>query len=366
MKLGASVLEETVLRVLTNESEMSTDAMVEYFQPLYDFLVEENKHLYKEDLHRGKLHEFNKKLEELAYRANLLRWKVAYHDNGTLYREDFEKASMQEVIFHKRQVIDYFREVNESDFRDECMRRQVSFIKQMHISALEPNELYERDMVLEDLQQVHMNAQICHYQDRDNCSKTMVLDGGKCRAYLYHRGIIKIYFVYSEDGIIETMANETDYETLKYLWTAWHDETGPKVRNFYGKYIYLSNLVKAQHEGKDYGALWREEYQDPNFEKTVLDLWERIKPLYDELHTYTRYKLLDIYGNKMDGSDGLIPAHLVGDPFGQTWINLFERIKPFKNAAAINITETLKVICYLKSKIFFIECYFLRQKVTLF
>lgn len=43
LKLGASKHWSEVLKIITGEHEMSADAFLEYFKPLHDFLIKENK-----------------------------------------------------------------------------------------------------------------------------------------------------------------------------------------------------------------------------------------------------------------------------------------------------------------------------------
>lgn len=43
LKLGNSKHWSEVLKIMTGESDMSADAILEYFKPLHDFLIEENK-----------------------------------------------------------------------------------------------------------------------------------------------------------------------------------------------------------------------------------------------------------------------------------------------------------------------------------
>lgn len=86
--------------------------------------------------------------------------------------------------------------------------------------------------------------------------------------------------------------------------------------------------------------MWREAYEDPNFVANVDKMWSQVEPLYNELHTYVRRKLQKIYG-KMDKESEMIPAHLLGNMWAQSWVNLYERIKPYKDGSLIDITEAL-------------------------
>jgi peptidyl-dipeptidase A len=57
-------------------------------------------------------------------------------------------------------------------------------------------------------------------------------------------------------------------------------------------------------------------------------LWQQVKPLYDSLHTYTRFKLRQAYGASVVPASGPIPAHLLGNMWAQSWDNLYPLLKP--------------------------------------
>lgn len=59
--------------------------------------------------------------------------------------------------------------------------------------------------------------------------------------------------------------------------------------------------------------MWLQAYEDDEFIDKVDAAWSEIEPLYNELHTFVRRKLKEIHGDKMDDSDGLIPAHILGN-----------------------------------------------------
>jgi peptidyl-dipeptidase A len=70
-------------------------------------------------------------------------------------------------------------------------------------------------------------------------------------------------------------------------------------------------------------------------------LWQQVKPLYDSLHTYTRYKLRASYGPAVVPATGPIPAHLFGNMWSQTWNNLYPILKPASNKDTFDLTQTL-------------------------
>lgn len=96
--------------------------------------------------------------------------------------------------------------------------------------------------------------------------------------------------------ISERFAKSRDFDELKYLWKAWRDESGQKMRDLYEDYVILLNEVGRGNGFINAAEWWKNDFEDPLFEENVDELWLKVKPLYDELHTYMRFKLLGIYG----------------------------------------------------------------------
>ena len=53
-------------------------------------------------------------------------------------------------------------------------------------------------------------------------------------------------------------------------------------------------------------------------------LWQEVKPLYMALHTYTRTKLNQKYGNAVQPATGPIRADLLGNMWAQEWGNIYD------------------------------------------
>jgi peptidyl-dipeptidase A len=70
-------------------------------------------------------------------------------------------------------------------------------------------------------------------------------------------------------------------------------------------------------------------------------LWQQVKPLYDSLHTYTRFKLRHAYGASAVPATGPIPAHLLGNMWSQSWDNIYPLLKPANTRASADLTATL-------------------------
>jgi len=127
----------------------------------------------------------------------------------------------------------------------------------------------------------------------------------------------------------KVLASSRDPARLKEVWLGWHAQS-PAYKQDYVKYVAVSNKGARAMGAADTGALWRSFYDMPPeaFSAEMERLWQQVKPLYDSLHTYTRYKLRQAYGAAAVPLDAPIPAHLLGNMWAQSWDNLYPLLKP--------------------------------------
>src|SRR3546814_16404510 len=57
-------------------------------------------------------------------------------------------------------------------------------------------------------------------------------------------------------------------------------------------------------------------------------LWDQVKPLYLQLHCYTRAKLNRKYGDAVQPATGPIRADLLGNMWAQEWGNIYDVVAP--------------------------------------
>lgn len=140
------------------------------------------------------------------------------------------------------------------------------------------------------------------------------------------------------------MAESNNYDELEFTWKEWHEQAGRGVRENYAHFMELSNDAAKRNQFLDTGDMWRFDYEDDNLQQNMINLWDKVKPLYNELHTYVLHRLIELYGtDKISPDTTHIPAHLLGNMWGQSWVNLYERIKPFKSASDIDVTAAMQV-----------------------
>ena len=139
------------------------------------------------------------------------------------------------------------------------------------------------------------------------------------------------------------LQNERNPDKLIATWKTWHDEVGHKERDLFARYVDLANAGARAIGFKDVASIWRSGYDMPEaeFGKSVDKLWDQVKPLYDQLHCYTRRKLNQKYGDKIVARTGLIPSHLLGNMWAQSWDYLYPELEPYKGVAPIDVTPEL-------------------------
>ena len=134
----------------------------------------------------------------------------------------------------------------------------------------------------------------------------------------------------SGSDIEAAMGSTRDPAKLEEMWVSWHDKVGGPMREDYAKMVGIANKGAVELGYKDVGAMWRSQYDIPadDFAKLTDKLWAQVKPLYDDLHCYTRTKLNQKYGDGVQPKTGPIRADLLGNMWAQEWGNIYDIVAP--------------------------------------
>ena len=126
------------------------------------------------------------------------------------------------------------------------------------------------------------------------------------------------------------MGTNRNPDELKEMWTSWHSQVGGPMKDDYARMVEIANEGAKELGFSDVGAMWRSQYDMPADEfATLMDkLWNQVKPLYDELHCYTREKLNEYHGDEVQPATGPIRADLLGNMWAQEWGNIYEIVAP--------------------------------------
>src|ERR1019366_1195532 len=99
------------------------------------------------------------------------------------------------------------------------------------------------------------------------------------------------------DDLDEKLAKSRDPKEIAALWTGWH-KVGAPMRDRYARFVELSNQGARELGFADTGVLWRAGYDmtPQQFSADLERVWAEVSPLYQDLHTYVRKKLIQKYG----------------------------------------------------------------------
>jgi peptidyl-dipeptidase A len=132
------------------------------------------------------------------------------------------------------------------------------------------------------------------------------------------------------DDAEELMGTLRNPAELREVWQSWHENVGRPMRRDYTRMVEIANQGAKDLGYADTGAMWRSNYDmSPEEFSAMYDrLWAETKPLYDQLHCYTRTKLNQKYGNAVQPATGPIRADLLGNMWAQEWGNIYDVVAP--------------------------------------
>jgi peptidyl-dipeptidase A len=150
--------------------------------------------------------------------------------------------------------------------------------------------------------------------------------------------------VITGDDAEELMGTLRNPAELTEVWKSWHENVGRPMRADYTRMVAIANEGARELGYANLGAMWRSQYDmTPEEFSAMYDrLWSETKPLYDQLHCYTRTKLNQKYGDAVQPATGPIRADLLGNMWAQEWGNIYDVVAP-KGAGDIgyDLTELL-------------------------
>jgi len=141
----------------------------------------------------------------------------------------------------------------------------------------------------------------------------------------------------------ETMAHSRDPAVLLDAWNGWHEVAVP-MKDLYARQVELANEGAVQLGFDNLGTMWRSGYDmDPGeFAAQLNHTWEQLRPLYEALHCHVRAKLGEVYGTDLVPPHGLIPAHLLGNMWAQSWENIYDLVGPENAGSGYDLTAILQ------------------------
>ncbi|MDB4935209.1 MAG: Peptidyl-dipeptidase precursor [Labilithrix sp.] len=145
------------------------------------------------------------------------------------------------------------------------------------------------------------------------------------------------------DDLSRILKKSRKYDEQLEAWKGWHS-IAPVMKDKYARYAELGNKGAKEIGFGDMGALWRSGYDmtPEDFEADIERLWQDVKPLYDDLHCYTRKKLRAKYGKDKIPEKAPIPAHLLGNMWAQQWDAIFDVVEPYPGQGSLDVDKKLR------------------------
>ena len=89
----------------------------------------------------------------------------------------------------------------------------------------------------------------------------------------------------------------------------------------------------------------RESFEDEYFQQNIAEVISAVTPLYKNLFTYVRSRLIERYGDRIR-RDGPLPAHILGNMWAQNWEGIFNIVQPFPAARKLDVTLDMMIQGY--------------------
>lgn len=136
-----------------------------------------------------------------------------------------------------------------------------------------------------------------------------------------------------------TTKNEPE---LRDIWLKWRKQVGPPLKTPFLNFVRLMNEAAVLHSVRNAYDVWFQKYDLGDLKIQIKNIWKEIRPFYLQLHAYVRFKLKKKYGEKVIADNAPIPAHLLGNIWGQEWAEIAEFTLPFPGRKDFNIDLSLK------------------------
>ncbi|CAH2267102.1 jg8363 [Pararge aegeria aegeria] len=236
--------------------------------------------------------------------------------------------AQQRYTLFQRGLWEAAQQVPLGAIRDFSSFRQLRMLSIIGPAALPPDQLDRYNRIINDMLAVYNNADICAYNEPFKCGLHLQPD---------------LQFI---------MSHSRDWDELQHVWTEWRRNTGRRIRDLYEQLVDLTNQAARLNNFTDASAYWMFPYETLSLRQEVEEVWEQVKPLYDLLHAYVRRRLREAYGPERISRSAPIPAHILGDMWGQSWSSIVPFTLPYPGNKLVDVTPEMVRQGYTPQTIF--------------
>ena len=144
------------------------------------------------------------------------------------------------------------------------------------------------------------------------------------------------------EGVID---NSRDPDELLKAWEGWRN-IGTPMKDKYLRMVEIGNMGAKDLGYDGLTDLWFSQYDMPaeEFLAETDRVWDELKPLYDALHCHVRSELSEHYGEEVVPKEGVLPAHVLGNMWGQSWANVYDLVYTPDNPNASSGIDLTKIL----------------------
>ena len=149
---------------------------------------------------------------------------------------------------------------------------------------------------------------------------------------------------YDLEAFEEIIDSSRNPDELLKAWSGWR-EIGKPMKDKYLRMVEIGELGAKDLGYDGLTDLWFSKYDMPaeDFLTDTDRVWEEVKPLYDALQCHVRDKLNEEYGNDVVPPEGMLPAHILGNMWGQSWANIYDIVfEENPNTESIDLTSIIQ------------------------
>ncbi|XP_033235956.1 angiotensin-converting enzyme-like [Drosophila pseudoobscura] len=267
--------------------------------------------------------------KELAKRTNVqteASW--AYASNLNDENEKKKNEISAELAQFKKEVLSDNQKFQWHNYQSDDIKRQFKRLSEMGNAALSEVEYADFLETKSAMESNFAKVNICNYKENAKCDLEL------------------------EPEIEEIIGKSRDHEELKYYWREFYDKAGTAVRSNFERYVELNTKAAKLNNFTSGAELWLDKYEDDTFEQQLDNIFAEIRPLYEQVHGYVRYRLRKYYGNEVVSENGPIPMHLLGNMWAQQWSEIADIVSPFPEKPLVDVTEEMEKQGYTPLKMF--------------
>ncbi|XP_026469992.1 angiotensin-converting enzyme-like [Ctenocephalides felis] len=229
-------------------------------------------------------------------RIGLANWD--YNTNITKENAEKKKKVNAEYALYRKLQLAEASKFNWRQFKDEDLKRQFKLHLKLGDSILNEHKYRRLQDIQNEMKTNYATAKICDYKNRKKCDLEL------------------------DSDVNEIFAKSRNAKELQYVWEQWRNVAGAPIRKLYSEYVELKNEAARLNNYTDVAEMWLSEYDTKDFEDELSSILRELKPLYNQLHAYVRYKLRRHYSVEVVSERGPIPAHLLGNNWAQNGLKL--------------------------------------------